>query len=68
MAYVWGMERKTLKVNDKVLIKMGSHKDKTGTITLIAQINNVKRYYVERENQTVAWYSYHQIGRVKNGK
>lgn len=52
---------KKINYGDKVDIKMGSHKGKTGLVTLVATINNKKRYYVERENKTVAWYNYHQI-------
>lgn len=56
-----GLESRIIKFDSKVLIKAGSHKDKTGIVTMVATINNKKRYYVTRENKTVALYNYHQL-------
>lgn len=54
-----------IEPNSKVDIKAGSHKGRTGIVTMVATINNKKRYYVERENKTIAWYNYHSIRLAK---
>lgn len=54
------MKRK-IDHNDNVTIKQGDMAGTNGIVTLVASINGVKRYYVERKNKSVKWYTYFQL-------
>lgn len=52
---------KKIKYNSKVDIKEGDLSGTSGVVTMVANINGSNRYYVTRQDNTVKWYTFHQL-------
>lgn len=59
------MSRK-INYNDTVMAKVGGYNGKQGKVTMVADINGTKRYYVEFADKQVKWYTYFQLLKIKN--